>query len=123
MNIPVQYLKSKNTFYYLKKYLSLPGLDKSQYILISDFKKLYELKGFIRKATDQYIFIVLTADYLMNVFKSYSKSSDDILEFFSRLCGSKTVLMIPDYDNLQSDTHFHHLEKYLISTKHIIHLK
>ena len=123
VNISVQYLKSKPTFYYLKKYLSPSSINKNQYILISDFQKLYNLKSFIRKATDQYIFILLTADILIEVFKNHSKFSDDILEFFSRLCGPKTVLMIPDYNNLKSSSHFHHLEKYLIETKHIVHLK
>ncbi len=122
VNIPVQYLKTKTPFYYLKKYLSPSSLNKSQYILISDFQKLYELRNFIRKATDQYIFMILNEELLMKILKSHLKSSGDILEFFSRLCGPKTVLLISNYNKLKVSPHFHHLKQYLMETKHIIYL-
>ncbi|MDE0118448.1 MAG: hypothetical protein OXM55_00370 [Bdellovibrionales bacterium] len=122
VNIPVQYLKTKNTFYYLKKYLSPSNQNKSQYILISDFKRLYELRNFIRKATDQYIFMILNEELLMKILKSHLKSSGDILEFFSRLCGPKTVLLISNSNKLKFSPHFHHLKQYLMETKHIIYL-
>ena len=124
MNIPVQYLKTKNIFYYLKKYLSAQAdISKDQYILISDFRKLYELKNFIRRATDQHIFIVLNVNTLEKIFKNSSKSSDSVLEFFGQLCGPKTTLMIPEHDSLKPGTHFHYLERYLMKTQQIVHLK
>ena len=122
VNIPVQYLKTKNTFYYLKKYLSPSVVNKNHYILISDFKKLYELRNFIRKATDQYIFVLLNEELLMQLLKNYLKSSGDILDFFSRLCGPKTVLLISHSNKLKLSPHFHYLKKYLTETKHIIYL-
>ncbi len=124
INIPIQYLKNKSADYYLSKYLSSdPNSSKSQYVLISDFKRLYRLKSFVRSATDRHIFIVLDADTLKKIFKNRSKSSDDILKFFGRLCGPKTVLFLPEYSWLKPDVHFHYLERYLISTKQIVHLK
>ena len=124
INVPIQYLKNQSADYYLKKYLSSdPKSSKSQYVLISDFKRLYRLKSFIRSATDQHIFIALNASTLQKIFKNSSKSSDNILKFFGRLCGPKTVLFLPEYSQLSPGAHFHYLEQYLISTKQIVHLK
>ena len=125
VNIPIQYLKTRNIFYYLKKYSPI-SKNKNQYILISDFKKLYELKDFIRKTTDQYIFIILNKNTLRQIFNknsSSAQSSDDILNFFSRLCDQKTILMIPGYNKLKPPIHFHYLEKYLMKTKQIVYFK
>lgn len=116
LNIPIQHLK---------KYVSTPHTKRNQYILVSNFNKLHELKQFIRKTTDQYIFIILNADTFMNILNnSYStKSSDDILKFFSRLCDKKTILMIPSHRGPKLPVHFDHLEKYLMETKQIVYLK
>ena len=125
LNISIQYLKNKTIFHYLKKYISTLHTSRNQYILVSNFNKLYELKQFIRKTTDQYIFMILNTDTLMKILnKSYStKSSDDILKFFSRLCDKKTILMIPSQKGLKPPVHFNHLEKYLMETKQIVYLK
>ncbi len=126
MNIPIQNLKKNNVPYYLKKYTSpVPDINKQEYILISDFHKLHELKNFIRKATDQHIFMLINTNTFINILKNYSlkSSGNDILEFFSRLCDSKTSLMIPDYNPLPPSSPFYHLEKHLVKTKQIIHLK
>ena len=125
VNIPIQYLKTKTIFYYLKKYTSSPQKNKNQYILVSDFNKLYELKDFIRKTTDQYIFIILSTNTFMKIFNQHygTKPSNDILEFFSRLCDQKTTLMTPNYKNTKAPAHFTHFEKYLINNKKLVYLK
>ncbi len=152
INIPLQYLKTENVSHFLKKHhipthtgnikgdeLFFPAKEKGlnqltsksenlkiqQYVLVSDFKKLHALKNFIRKATDQYIFIVLNTDTFRKILKNYrtSSSDDNILEFFSRLCDSKTILMIPDYAHLAPSSAFYHIEKHLLHTKQIIHLR
>ena len=120
MNIPIQYMKTNTIPYYLKKYLLTSDTTKHQYILISNFTKLYELKKFIRKATDQYIFIILRTDTLKQLF---NKSSEDMLSFFSHLCDQKTILIVPDSNKLKLSPKYHHLEKYLMHTKQIIYLK
>ena len=119
LNVPIRNLKNKTISYYLNKHLSSER-EKNKYVLISDFKKLYELKDFIRKATNQYIFIILGVDSLKQIF---SGNEENMLMFFSRLCDSKTVLIVPPYQNLIKSKHFHHLEKYLVDTKRVIPLK
>lgn len=118
-DVPIQNLKNKKISYYLNKYLSSEK-EINKYALISGFKKLHELKDFIRKTTDQYIFIILSVDHLKQIF---DMKEEDILMFFSRLCDSKTILMAPPYKQHVKSKHFHHLEKYLLSTKRIIPLK
>ena len=118
MNIPIQDMKTNNIPYYLKKYLFTSNSTK--YVLISHFTKLYELKKFIRKATDQYIFIILRKDFLKHIC---SKKSEDILSFFSHLCDPKTRLIIPSNSKSKLSPKYHYLEKYLIHTKQIIYLK
>lgn len=119
LNVPIQNLKNKKISYYLSKQLS-SGRETNQYVLISDFKKIYELKDCIRKVTDQYIFMILSEDNLKQIF---NMNEEGILIFFSRLCDHKTILMIPPYKHLIKSKHFHHLEKYLVNTKRIVLLK
>ena len=119
LNVPIQNLKNKKISYYLNKHLSSER-ERSKYVLISDFKKLYEFKDFIRKVTNQYIFIILSIDNLKQIF---NVREEDVLMFFSRLCDHKTILMVPPYKQLIKSKHFHHLEKYLMDTKRIIPLK
>ena len=126
VNIHTQYLKNRNVSYYLKKYTTLSKKNKNQYILVSDFNKLYELKHFIRKTTDQHIFIVLHINTFIQILKQhYSKttSSHDILEFFSRSCDQKTSLIIPNYKSVKIPTPFDNFEKYLIKTKKLVYLE
>lgn len=151
INIPLQHLKTNNVSHFLKKHHTTPhekniskldeltpsaknslnitskpeDLKIQQYVLVSDFKKLHELKNFIRKATDQHIFIILNKDCFKKVLKnSCAKSpNDNMLEFFSQLCDAKTGLMIQNYKPLPPSSPFYHLEKHLVKTKQIIHLK
>ena len=122
MNIPVQYLKNKNVGRYLKQQFFPAGANR--YVLISDFKQLHALKSFIQKATDQHIFLVLSAGYLNKMLNSRSKtSSPDTLKFFSRLCDSKTALLIPDCADVKPSEPLYHLDQYLRKTKKLICLK
>ncbi len=125
VNIPTQYLKNRNMSHYLKKYTSSSKKNRNQYILVSDFNKLYELKRFIRKITDQHIFIIINAKNFIKILKRpHNKvSSNDILEFSSRLYDKKTSLIIPDYKNVKVSTPFDHFEKYLVKTKKLVYLK
>lgn len=125
VNIPTLYLKTKTISYYLKKYNPSSQKNKNHYILVSDFNKLYELKHFIRQTTDQYIFIILSTNIFIKILRQYygTKSPDDILEFFSRLCDQKTTLIISDHRNLKIPSYFDHLEKFLIKTKKLVYLK
>ena len=119
LSLPIRSLRNRNISYYLNQYSLVSKKDTNKYILISDFKKLYELKNFIRKATDQYIFIIITIDNLKQIFNT----TEDVLSFFSRLCDNKTILMVPPYKYLKTSMYFHYLKKYLISTKRLILLK
>ena len=126
IHLPIQHLKTRDISYYLKNTTS--PKNKSPYLLLSDFKKLYELKNFIRKKTDQYIFIILDISTLKSLLSpkklATSKNLEvDMLEFFSRLCDSKTILLIPELSPLKKSAHFQHLEKYLTNTGKIISLK
>ena len=113
MNVPIQNVKKENIGSYFKK----QDGDYKKYIFISNFKQLYKLKNFIRKSTDQYIYIILSLDILESVFKS---SSVEELEFFGRLCDSKTILMIP---KVEKNKKSHPLLSYLVKSKKVIFLK
>jgi len=120
VNVPIQHLNRKNIFHYLKQHSPPPEIKMNQYILISNFKKLYELRKFIRNATDQYILVTLSTNTLTEIINM--QSSEDILEFFSRLYDQKTILMIPGHDTVKPTSHFNFLKKYLIKNEQLVYL-
>jgi len=118
VNIPMQY--SKDLMSYSKKYLS--SSDKHKYLLVSDFKKLYELKNFIRTATEEYIFILIDNKTLKTILAQI-KSHHEALDLFSRLCDTKTILMVPDHNEIKLSKNFYHLEQHLIKNKQLVYIK
>ena len=121
LNIPFSVLKSKSISPYLKKHqLCAQGL--CQYILISDFENLYNLKDFIRKATDQNIFLLLDQNSLSRMVQQGQKNSTDMLAFFSQICDSKTVLLLCGSAPVQSSGPLSTLQSYLKQTGQIVYL-
>ena len=115
-------MRSKSISPYLKKHQPCAqGL--CQYILISDFEKLYELKNFIRKATDQHIFLLLDQADLSCIVQKEQKTPNDMLAFFSQLCDFKTVLLLSGKDSLQKPGPFSTLQSYLKQTGQIVQFK
>ena len=123
LNIPFSCLKkNKSLSSYLKKYQpSAQGL--YQYILISDFEQLPALKNFIRKATDQHIFLLLDPKSLVRIAQTSQKKSIDMLAFFSQLCDAKTVLLLFGEHSTQKSGPLFTLQNYLKQTGQMVHLK
>ncbi len=122
LDIPFSSLKNKNIFHYLKKYKPGPK-NTYQYILLSDFEKLFELKDFIRKATDQNVFLLLNPGNLSRLSQYRGEGSGDTLSFFSRLCDPKTTLLLPGESRTKSSHSFSALESYLRQTRRLVYLK
>ena len=88
---------------------------------MSNFKKLYELRKFIRQASDQNIFISLSASNFRNILQKTCKNPDeDTLEFLSRLYDQQTVLISYGDDGRSSSSLYRHLEKHLIENKKLV---
>ena len=123
-NVSVDYLKGKNIGYFLKQGVYKDRPSESQYILISDFNTLYELKDFIRKSTEQRIYLMLSLNILKQIFHKsfYKKMSMSVLEFFSRLCDKKTILVTFSNHSFWQTKPFCYLAKYLEEDKQIIHI-
>ncbi len=123
-NLPTKILKNKNVKHFLTKHFHSAKMKKNEYILISNFHKLYELKEFVRQLTQQHIFIFVSSQKLVKLFdkKFYKKSPEDVLEFFSRLCDRKTILMTLENDKLKKSKLFFSLKKHLIENKKLIQL-
>ena len=121
LDIPFSCL-NKNIFHYLKKYKPGPK-NIYQYILLSDFEKLFELKNFIRKATDQDVFLLLDPEHLSRLSRYKRETGDDTLSFFSRLCDPKTTLLISGQSRTKKSSSFSALENYLRQTRRLVYLK
>lgn len=65
-------------------------------VLISNFDLFYQLKFFLRQATQETIGVVIGASHLAKLFEEsyYSKLKGGILEGFSRLFDSKTKILV-----------------------------
>lgn len=65
-------------------------------VLISNFDLFYQLKFFLRQATQETIGVVLGASHLEKLFEEsyYSKLKGGILEGFSRLFDAKTKILV-----------------------------
>ena len=122
LNIPFSIIKNRDISQYLKKrQASTPNL--CQYILISDFEKLYALKNFIRKATDQHIFLLLDLVSLNHIAQQNQKNHVDMLSFFSRLCDSKTVLLLWTKKSVPNSGPLSILQSYLTQTGQMVYIK
>ncbi len=117
IDVPLADLKNKPIKYFIRKYSSILQLVEVGYILISHFKKWYELTQFIRTASDQSLFIILPSKILS------TKKDESILNFFSKLCDSKTTLITCDYGSRHHPSHCRYLEKHLIATGQLVNLK
>ena len=121
VNVPIQYMKTRTINELFKKYSSPSELFRNYYILVSNFKKLYELRKFIRQASDQNIFISLSASNFRNILQKTCKNPDeDTLEFLSRLYDQQTVLISYGDDGRSSSSLYRHLEKHLIENKKLV---
>lgn len=123
INAPIQNIKTQTINELFKKYSKSSTLFKSYYILVSNFKKLYELRKFIRQASDQNIFVSLSAGELRKIFQDTCKNpSEDTLEFFSRLYDQKTFLITHGGSGRSSSSLYQHLEKHLIENKKLVNV-
>ena len=123
INVPIQDIKTQTIKELFKKYSQSSQLFKHYYILVSNFKKLYELRKFIRQASDQNIFISLSAGDLRRVFQDTCKNpEEDTLEFFSRLYDQKTFLISCGQDRRSAGSSYQHLEKHLVENKKLVNI-
>ena len=121
VNVPIQNMKTHTINDLFKKYSGLSELFKNHYILVSNFKKLYDLRKFIRQASEQNIFISLSAGDFRNILQKTCKdSTEDTLEFLSRLYDKKTFLMSYGNSGRSSSSTYRNLEKHLIENKKLV---
>ena len=115
INVPLAQLKNKTINKLFKQYSDFSRLFKNHYILVSNFHQLYELRQFIRKAGDRYIFLYLTAEDFAKVMRQIKSSGDSNLEFFSKLYDRKTQLITASARGMNKKNQ--HLEKHLLVNK------
>ncbi len=99
-------------------------------VLISDFSLFYQLKGYLRQRTDQWIVQVIGAAHLDKLFDSqyYSELAGGILEGFAKLFDSRTKVFVFPFKSDQICTTAQsffpaaeqlHLFKYLLANQWI----
>ncbi len=129
IDIDIMHLKQHTLNYFLKTYTLKVKNIPHWYILISHFEKLYELKAFIRTATSDSLFIFLppkTLNKFLNKKTYKTPDKEDVLTFFSKLCGPKTTLLTYDwkkedkYSPVSSHTCYRDLKHHLISANQLV---
>ena len=123
-DVPIKHLKNKKVNDFFNSGFLSDKEFGDQYILVSNFDKLYKLKNFIRKVTDQYIYIVLSLDILKKFSNKdfYKKVFMSVLEFFSRLCDKKTILVTFSNHVMWQKKPFCHLARYLEENKQMVYM-